>query len=459
MSDYTSPVVSDESIDNLCSEIIKLAGTTSNDIREIKDYVNRTITKEYTVNHEPKIELPFNKEYLYVCQKVNEDLASSNKTVNDYLHFFISGYLLNGSSIHFNSKYIKMYINGEAYTEDYTCRAEEGSEEKLNVFIIGNKEIVELNYADIPLKNFKMIVFDDLEGPVSPNINSFLAEDIDTLKYIGNLNWTYTALCKIRRIEVSSNFASEITVDVPCLQELIIPNSNMIPQITTCGSLVKIDISNVVNVDNINNANIYGDVSLKAQKIRGFDNCKINTLYTGDACSDLIIGWKMANKLVCGKNITELYKANVLGNESQKGTLKEIVFTNIEPLKIGRWAFGNLMNTVTTITFSEIATMDSIITPEHHADVIENVSFTKPIKRRFNLGNSPLLTEQSVLNIINALDLTANVPVALHKTTKNNMTNAWYCKEENGKYVSCSAEDEGAITQAEAIIAKGGTLA
>lgn len=67
MSDYTSPVVSDESIDNLCSEITKLAGTTSNDIREIKDYVHKAITKEYTVNHEPKIELPFNKEYIYVC--------------------------------------------------------------------------------------------------------------------------------------------------------------------------------------------------------------------------------------------------------------------------------------------------------------------------------------------------------------------------------------------------------
>ena len=459
MSDYTSPVVSDESIDNLCSEIIKLAGTTSNDIREIKDYVNRTITKEYTVNHEPKIELPFNKEYLYVCQKINEDLASSNKTVNDYLHFFISGYLLNGSSIHFNSKYIKMYINGEAYTEDYTCRAEEGSEEKLNIFIIGNKEIVELNYVDIPLKNFKMIVFDDLEEPVNPDINSFLAENIDTLKYIGNLRWTYTGLCKIRRIEVTGNFASEITVDVPCLQELIIPNSNRIPQITAGGSLVKIDISNVVNVDNINNANIYGDISLKAQKIRGLDNCKISTLYTGDACSDLVIGWKMANKLVCGKNITALYKANVLGNERQEGTLKEIVFTNIEPLKIGEWAFGNLKMTVTTITFSEIDAMNSFITPGPPYDVIENVSFTKPIRRRFNLANSPLLTEQSVLNIINALDSTANVPVSLHQTTKNNMTNAWYCKEENGKYVSCDSTDEGAITQAGAIIAKGGTLA
>lgn len=459
MSDYTSPVVSDESIDNLCSEITKLAGTTSNDIREIKDYVNRTITKEYTVNHEPKIELPFNKEYLYVCQKINEDLASSNKTVNDYLHFFISGYLLNGSSIHFNSKYIKMYINGEAYTGDYTCRAEEGSEEKLNVFIIGNKEILELNYADIPLKNFKMIVFDDLEEPINPNINSFLAEDIDTLKYIGNLNWTYTGLCKIRRIEVTGNFASEITVDVPCLQELIIPNSNRIPQIIAVGSIVKIDISNVVNVDNINNANIYGDVILKAQKIRGLDNCKIKTLYTGDACSDLIIGWRMANKLVCGKNITSVHRKMILGSETQAGTLKEIVFTNIEPLNLGLWSFNGLKKTVTTITFSEIAAMNDVITAGTDGDTFENVSFTKPIKRRFNLGNSFLLTEQSVLNIINALDSTANVPVVLHITTKNNMTNAWYCKEENGKYVSCSAEDEGAITQAEAIIAKGGTLA
>ena len=459
MSDYTSPVVSDESIDNLCSEITKLAGTTSDDIREIKDYVHKAITKEYTVNHEPKIELPFNKEYLYVCQKINEDLASTNKTVNDYLHFFISGYLLNGATIHFNSKYVKMYINGEAYTGDYTCHAEEGSEEKLNVFIIGNKEILELNYADIPLKNFKMIVFDHLEEPVSPNINSFLAKNIDTLKYIGNLRWTYTGLCKIRRIEVTGNFASEIMVDVPCLQELIIPNSSRIPQITAGGSLVKIDISNVVNVDNINNANIYSDVSLKAQNIRGFDNCKINTLYTGDACSDLIIGWKMANKLVCGKNVTEVYKKNVLGKESQEGTLKELVFTNIAPLKLEAWSFGDLRKTVTTITFSEIAAMDGVLTPASDNDVIENISFTKPIRRRFNLGNSPLLTEQSVLNIINALDSTANVPVALHQTTKNNMTNAWYCKEENGKYVSCIAEDEDAITQSEALILKGGTLA
>lgn len=54
---------------------------------------------------------------------------------------------------------------------------------------------LDIDYADIPLKNFKMVVFDDLEEPIYPDINSFLAEDIDTLKFIGDLRWNYTGLC------------------------------------------------------------------------------------------------------------------------------------------------------------------------------------------------------------------------------------------------------------------------
>lgn len=476
MSDYSTPAVTDERTIKLAEAINEFADDVRGRMINVQTMIQETLDKQYKVNHEPQIELPFEKEYEYIKEKVNKSLASSYKNLDDFAHIFISGYLPNGKTIHPNSieqdengltlsKYSQLYINGIPYNSDYTCRAEEGGWEKLNVLIIGAPKMssyaarLDVDYADIPLKNFKMIVFDDLEEMVNPDINSFLAEDIDTLKYIGNLRWTYTGLCKIRRIEVTGNFESEIMVDIPCLQELIVPNSNRIPQITAGGSLVKIDISNVVNVDNINDANIYGDVSLKAQKIRGLDNCKINTLYTGDACSDFIIGWKMARMLICGKNITELSKTNVSGNESKPGTLKEIVFTNIEPLKIGTWSLQGLRKTLTTITFSEIAAMDGNPTPGSVNDVIENISFTKPIKRRFNLGNSPLLTEQSVLNIINALDSTANVPVSLHQTTKNNMTNAWYCKEENGKYVSCDSLDEGAITQAGAIIAKGGTLA
>ena len=87
-----------------------------NDEVPTKTKLNDLATKEYTVNHEPKIELPFEKEYEYICGKVNEDLTSSNTTVNNYMHIFISGFLLNGASIWFNSKYTKMYINGEEYT-------------------------------------------------------------------------------------------------------------------------------------------------------------------------------------------------------------------------------------------------------------------------------------------------------------------------------------------------------
>ena len=461
MSDYTSPVVSDESIDNLCSEIIKLAGTTSNDIREIKDYVNRTITKEYTVNHEPKIELPFNKEYLYVCQKINEDLASSNKTVNDYLHFFISGYLLNGSSIHFNSKYIKMYINGEAYTEDYTCRAEEGSEEKLNIFIIGNKEISELNYADIPLKNFKMIVFDDLEEPVSPNINSFLAEDIDTLKYIGNLRWIYTGLCTLRRLEVTKDIIIVNTMDCPCIKELIIPNVTNVPDTSSGskGNIVLCDISNVKGIiGNLSKATM-GDLKLKCSSIANgaFNGARLGEVNIGNSCQKIgSYSFNASNikKLIGGLSLTAI---DNLAFENCS-SLTEVIFNNLVSFPIAISAVFKDCSNLKTVHFSYISDMYS--STFTGCISLTNLTFIdKSISCNLFFNASPVITEESCLNIINALANNAKVTVQLHSIVKNHMANDWYCKEENGKYVSCTAEDEGAIKQTAALIARGGTLA
>lgn len=461
MSDYTSPVVSDESIDNLCSEITKLAGTTSNDIREIKDYVNKAITKEYTVNHEPKIELPFNKEYLYVCQKVNEDLISSNKTVNDYLHFFISGYLLNGLSIHFNSKYIKMYINGEVYTGDYTCRAEEGSEEKLNIFIIGNKEILELNYADIPLKNFKMIIFDDLEEPVSPNISSFLAEDINTLKYVGNLNWVYTGLCTLRRLEVTKDIITTGTMDCPCIKELIIPNVTNVPNTnsSTKGNIVVCDISNVKGaIGYLANANI-GDLKLKGSTINGsaFNGARLGEVSIGNSCQSILnnaFGKSSIKRLIGGLFLTLIDTAAFQDCFS----LTEIIFNNSAPLTIKNNAIFNNCSNLKNIHFSYIANMGGGIFM--NCTSLTNLTFIdKSISCNLYFNASPVITEESCLNIINALADNAKVTVQLHSVVKNHMANDWFCKEENGKYVSCAAEDEGAIKQTAALIARGGTLA
>ena len=460
MSDYTSPVVSDESIDNLCSEITKLAGTTSNDIREIKDYVHKAITKEYTVNHEPKIELPFNKEYIYVCQKVNADLVSSNKTVNDYLHFFISGYLLNGSSIHFNSKYVKMYINGEAYTGDYTCHAEEGSEEKLNIFIIGNKEISELNYADIPLKNFKMIVFDDLEEPVSPNINSFLAEDIDTLKYIGNLNWTYTGLCTIRRLEVTKDIVTTNTMNCHCITELIIPNVTNVPNTSPSSkeNIVLCDISNVKGViDNLSGANI-GDLKLKCSTINrnAFNHARLGEVNIGNNCQAISMGAFQSSsikKLIGGLFLTSIGTSAF----EECSSLTDVVFNNSNPLNLNNNAIFYNCSNLKTVHFSYIANMGGIF---EKCTSLTNLTFIdKSISCNLGFNASPVISEESCLNIINALADNAKVTVALHSVVKNHMANDWYCKEENGKYVSCAAEDEGAIKQTAAFIARGGTLA
>lgn len=101
MSDYTSPVVSDESINKLCLEISKTARNTTEDIFNINSMLADVIYKHYTVNHEPQIELPFEAEYEYIKNKVNKSLAGSKK-LDNFTHIFISGYLPNGKTIHYN---------------------------------------------------------------------------------------------------------------------------------------------------------------------------------------------------------------------------------------------------------------------------------------------------------------------------------------------------------------------
>lgn len=101
MSDYTSPVVSDESINKLCLEISETARNTTEDIFNINSMLADVIYKHYTVNHEPQIELPFEAEYEYIKNKVNKSLAGSKK-LDNFTHIFISGYLPNGKTIHYN---------------------------------------------------------------------------------------------------------------------------------------------------------------------------------------------------------------------------------------------------------------------------------------------------------------------------------------------------------------------
>lgn len=473
MSDYTTPVVSDASIEKLCDEISKLAENTTKDIQNIKTTFSNITTKYYTVNHEPQIGLPFEKEYEYVCQKVNEALPSDNQPINELTHIFLSGYLQSGETIRFKpvgdstSNYSQLYINGISYTSDYTCRAEEGGWEKLNVLIISAQKTgtstakLKIDYADIPLKNFKMIVFDDLEEPVNPNINSFLAKDIDTLKYIGNLDWTYMGLCTLRRLEITKDIIVTSTMDCPCLQELIIPNVTTVPNTNPDDkhNIVLLDISNAGTVANINGVNLKGKklkLNCSGVASNAFASAEIAEVNIGDRCQSLgayTFSGSKVKKFIGGRALTGI---GLVAFEASS-LLTEVILNNTQPLKITGNAVFNRCANLMTIKFSYLNEMSG--SAFVGCTALTNLSFVgKSISCNLYFNASPVITEESCLNIINAIADGAKITVQLHSTVKTQMTDNWYCKLLGDKYVSCTASDDGAITQAAALIARGGTL-
>lgn len=480
MSDYTTPAVSDESVNNLASSINSFYTEVSGQVVDINEMLAEVITKHYTVNHEPQIELPFEKEYEYICEKINKSLSSVYKTVNDFTHIFISGYLPNGKTIHPNSldedesghtvsKYSRLYINGVPYdSSDYTCRAEEGGWERLNVLIIGAPKMspydarLEINYADIPLKNFKMIVFDDVEEPIYPDINSFLASrQIDTLKCIGDLMWTSSELCTLRRLEITGNITELGTMDCPCLQELIIPNVTNVPNTssTNKSNIVKLDISNVRGtVGNLSSCSLDADIKLNASEIsyEGFKNSRIKELDVGNSCMTInpeAFRDSTCTRVILGKNMSALNNNSFFSCKK----LKRVDFKNLLPISLYNNAFQNCYY-LTDVNFSYIKSISNYTfsgcTSLAHLTFID-----KSISCNLYFNASPVLTEQSCLNIINAIADGTKISVSLHSAVKTSMTNSWYCKEVDGKYISCAADDEGAVTQAAAILTRGGTLA
>lgn len=477
MSDYTTPPVSDATVSNLAKVISSFYTEISGDVGNINEMLAEVITKHYSVNHEPQIELPFEKEYEYIKEKVNKSLAGSKK-LDNFTHIFISGYLPNGKTIHPNSieedengitvsKYSQLYINGVPYTSsDYTCRAEEGGWEKLNVLIIGTPKMspynarLDADYADIPLKNFKMIVFDDLEEPVNPNINSFLAEDIDTLKNIGNLDWTYMGLCTLRRLEITKDIIVTSTMDCPCLQELIVPNVTTVPNTNPDDkhNIVLLDISNAGTVASINGVNLAGKkLKLNCSTVASgaFSSAEIEEVNIGNRCQSIgayTFSGSKIKRFIGGKALTGIGAVAFEGSS----LLTEIILNNTQPLKItGNAVFNNCAN-LTTIKFSYLSEMSNAFTK---CTTLANLSFIdESISCNLYFGASPVITEESCLNIINAIADGAKITVQLHSVVKTQMTDNWYCKLLGDKYVSCTASDDGAITQAAAILARGGTL-
>lgn len=477
MSDYATPAVSDKSVENLAQAINSFFGEVSRDVQNINDSLAEVVNKYYTVNHEPQIELPFEAEYKYIHDKVDSALSGS-KTLDEYTHIFISGYLPSGKTIHPNSietdehgytvsKYSQLYINGVPYTSsDYTCRAEEGGWERLNVLIIGAPKMspynarLDADYADIPLKNFKMIVFDDLEEPTHPNIDSFFAsQEIDTLKAIGSIVWTYSGVSTLRRLELTKDIIVTGTMDCPCLQALIAPNVSAIPNISPLAwySMTELEIEKYNgDIANVNFPNLTKDLKLNCRSISSLKVNRPITVDTGAACSKIVkeaCHFSKMQKIILGINCREIGSSAFWNTTNLiEADLSRVDLIN---LSVG-YAFYQC-GRLKTVKFKSIASMAANTFGEDY--LLADLTFAeKATSCDLYFGASPVITEQSCLNIINAIADNAKIKVQLHSTVKTQMTNTWYCKLSDGKYVSCTAEDEGAVTQTAAILARGGTL-
>lgn len=455
-------------------------------IDKIKNKLDDLIDKEnrkYIVNHDPQIGLPFEEEYAYIRDKVDKircgESPDKNRRLELFTHIFISGYLPNGATIHFDDSdtpgYSELYINGVPYTSDYTCRTtEDGAWEKINILTVqteadplnGVEGVLRVHYKDMPLKFFKVVVYDDVATQIFPNIDDFLAQEIDTLICYGDYRWTYPSPSTLRVWKGNKGIVWRASAYLGNLQEFIFPNVAFMPNLNYLSSdksnLRKIDISNCRGVvAYLQGAQLSVDLILQCSSIgdNAFYSADIKSIDTGAYCASIFrwaFGGSKIQSAIIGESVSIIYDNAFKVCKF----LERVTFKNVNPINM---AIGdvNIFSDCTSlrdVNFSYLLSMGNATT-FRNCKTLANLTFIdKSISCDLYFGASPVITEQSCLNIINAIADNAKIKVQLHATVKTQMTNTWYCKLSGGKYITCTAEDEGAVTQAAAILARGGTL-
>lgn len=455
-------------------------------IDKIKNKLDDLIDKEnrkYIVNHDPQIELPFEEEYAYIRDKVDKircgESLDKNRRLELFTHIFISGYLPNGATIHFDNSdtpgYSELYINGVPYTSDYTCRTtEDGAREKINILAVqteadplnGVNGVLRVHYKDMPLKFFKVVLYDDVATQIFPIIDElFISQEIDTLICYGDYRWTYPSPSTLRVWKGNKGIVWRASAYLGNLQEFIFPNVAFMPNLNYLSSdksnLRKIDISNCRGVvAYLQAAQLSNDLVLQCSRIGdgAFYCADIKSIDTGAYCTNIdgkaFRGSKIQSAII-GASVSVFWEEVFRDCKF----LERVTFKNANPVSLsggGGLIFYNCVS-LQDINFSYIQSIQT--NTFEQCTVLANLTFIdKSISCNLYFGTSSVITEQSCLNIINAIADNAKIKVQLHSTVKTQMTNTWYCKLSGGKYITCTAEDEGAVTQAAAILARGGTL-
>lgn len=241
-----------------------------------------------------------------------------------------------------------------------------------------------------------------------------------------------------------------------------IPNVTNVPNINVdCDSkagLVNVDISNVRGeVGYLQYARL-GDLKLSCNKIieYGLNSAYIDSLDTGDYCTN-IEQYALANSKV--KQVKLGISATNIGSNAFTNcqALRTITFNNFSGVTINNFAFLNCTS-LATMNFKAIKSISYGNWLNNDISITTLTFIPKSIACALYFNASAVLSEQSCINIINAIADGAKISVSLDIVVKDKMTNLWYCKLSGDSYVSCIAEDEGAVTQAEALIERGGTL-
>ena len=102
--------MNDSTVLSLAAAIENFSRNVDNKLDAQAATINKILDKQYTVNHDPKIELSFDDEYKYVCDSI-DTIYSDVGGISKLSHVFISGYLPNGKTIRCKDG---VYINGTA---------------------------------------------------------------------------------------------------------------------------------------------------------------------------------------------------------------------------------------------------------------------------------------------------------------------------------------------------------
>ena len=240
---------------------------------EIRENLDKVLTRHYQANHTPYAVMAFEDEAHYweetLAEAINrveypnyDDLEPKGVTMLQRRSYVIvRGNLKSGNTIHFDdTKFNQLYINGERYTGDYTFNGETPETyERLVVvavqtpFNLGQKVYgdLEMTVADFPIENAEIFANVGTYSNLQPVIEELLEyETVESLYVRGIWLWCCRRCSFIKTLKVSDGISivSGSSSTIPALQNYFIPNSI---RVFTCQSYAirNIDVTNCAGID------------------------------------------------------------------------------------------------------------------------------------------------------------------------------------------------------------------